>query len=219
MEALLAIGGEGPAAPALAHRLPGFGLVCAADSGLDLLRAWGVAPGLIVGDMDSLSDPALPDSYPGAEVLRFPRDKDESDTEIGLRILRDRGATRVVIAGGGGGRLDHLLAVRSLFDRDLHPDEWHTATDSCLRLDEGRTLRVGTVVGERLSVFPLGGGASSMESRGLRWPLRGLCWSAADFGLSNEATGGEVELRAGEGCLLVVMGARPAGRPLRFSID
>lgn len=203
-EALLAIGGEAPPRDVLADRLPGFGLICAADSGLDLLASWKVAPGLIVGDMDSLSDLSLLERCPNAEILRFPTAKDDSDTEIGLKLLRERGADRVVIAGGGGGRLDHLLAIRALFGRACHPDEWHTAHESCYRLGEGETLELATRAGATISVFPTGNGASGMESEGLRWPLAGLAWDACGFGLSNEALGGRVTVKAGKGSLLVV---------------
>ena len=106
MRALLAIGGEGPERALLEPLLPGFGFVCAADSGLDLLSRWALEPDLVVGDMDSVSSPGLLASYPRAEVIRFPRDKDESDTELGLRLLFERGYREVSIAGGVGGAVD-----------------------------------------------------------------------------------------------------------------
>lgn len=180
-------------------------MICAADSGLDLLVSWKVVPDLVVGDMDSISDLSLLERYPGTEILRFPTAKDDSDTELGLRFLRERGADRVVIAGGGGGRLDHLLAIRSLFGRECHPDEWHTAHESCYRLSEGATLELATRAGATISVFPVGDGASGMESEGLRWPLAGLVWDACGFGLSNEASDKRVVVRAGKGSLLVVV--------------
>jgi thiamine pyrophosphokinase len=212
MEALLAIGGDGPPRESLAERFPSFGLVCAADSGLDLLKAWGLAPQLIVGDMDSLSDISLLDAYPGAEVHRFPREKDDSDTEIGMRMLRERGAARIVLAGGGGGRLDHLLALRAMFERPLHPAEWHTANESCWFVEEGADLVLRTAAGDLLSVFPFSRGSSGMRSEGLAWPLNGLSWGPGDFGLSNEATQDRVRIAAGKGSLLVVA-LRSARRP------
>src|SRR5512138_667998 len=103
MEALLVTGGEAPPFARLASRIPGFGLVCAADSGLDTLVAWGIAPDIIVGDLDSVSDPSLVDRFPSARLAIEPRDKDETDTELGLRALSEAGAGRIVLAGGGGG--------------------------------------------------------------------------------------------------------------------
>jgi thiamine pyrophosphokinase len=213
MDALLAIGGEGPEADLLAPRFSAFGSICAADSGLDLLRAWGLEPDLIVGDMDSLSDLSLLEAYPKAQVLRFPRAKDESDTELALRILRERGASRIVLAGGGEGRLDHLLAIRALFERPFPPSEWHTARESLFHVAEGESLELATRRGEVISVFPLSGGASKMLSRGLAWPLEGLVWDAGGFGLSNESLGETVGIKAGKGDLLVIRN-REAKTPL-----
>jgi thiamine pyrophosphokinase len=53
-----------------------------------------------------------------------------------------------------------------------------------------------------------------MESEGLAWPLSGLVWGPGGFGLSNEALGGRVRIRAGKGRLLVV---RPRGAQTRAS--
>lgn len=205
MRALLAIGGQGPERAALEPLLPGFGFVCAADSGLDLLSRWALAPDLIVGDMDSVSSPALIASYPGAEVLRFPRDKDESDTELGLRLLFERGYREVSIAGGGGGRIDHLFAIRALFERPgLRPLAWFTDAAAIRLVRAGERLEFPAEPGSLVSVFPLASGAEGMESGGLKWPLAGLVWTAGGFGLSNEATDGDFWVRAGRGELLVV---------------
>jgi len=194
--ALLVIGGEAPPFSAVSARMGEFSFVCAADSGLDVLRSWGIAADLVVGDMDSIADPAVLSGYP--EVLRFPRDKDDLDTEIGLRELRARGYGRIVMAGGGGGRLDHLLALRSLLERPDGPDEWLSRAERVIRI--GGPTRFAMAVGTTVSVFPLSGGASGMHSHGLKWPLDGLSWNAGQFGVSNVAVLSEI---------LVDPGARP----------
>jgi thiamine pyrophosphokinase len=205
MRALLAIGGEGPERALLEPLLPTFSFVCAADSGLDLLNRWGLEPDLVVGDMDSVSSPELLASYPRAEVLRFPRDKDESDTELGLRILFERGYRDVGIAGGGGGRIDHLFAIKALFERpERRPRAWFTDAAAIRLIEEGSRLALPCAAGEVVSVFPLAAGASGMESGGLKWPLAGLAWPAGGFSLSNEASGDSFWVRAGRGDLLVV---------------
>ncbi len=215
MDALLAIGSEAPPRERMAARLSGFGLVCAADSGLDLLARWDVAPDLIVGDMDSIADPGLLDRYPRAELCRFSRDKDETDAEIGLRMLAARGAGRIVIVGGGGGRLDHILAIRALFERSVRPAEWHTAAESVYYVASGERLSLAAKAGSPLSIFPLAEGASGMKSGGLAWPLAGLSWGPGDFGLSNEALGDELFIEAGKGALLVVLSHDRIAKPVR----
>jgi thiamine pyrophosphokinase len=216
MDALLVTGGDAPPRGRLEARFPGFGLVCAADSGLDTLIAWGLAPDIIVGDMDSVSDPALVERFPRARLLLEPRDKDETDTELGLAALAAGGADRIVLAGGGGGRLDHLLAIRAIFERRgssasarRRPCEWHTAREALYLVEEGRSLELGAEPGSTVSVFPLAAGASGMSSSGLKWPLSGLAWGPGDCGVSNVAELGPFSVAAGRGDLLVAVLADP----------
>jgi thiamine pyrophosphokinase len=199
--ALLVIGGDAPPFASLQPRLHEFSFVCAADSGLDVLRRWGIRPDLVVGDMDSLLDTSILAGY--NNVLEFPRDKDETDTEIGLRELRSRGHTKIVMAGGGGGRLDHLLALRSLLERPEGPDEWITAAEQVVRLSEA--ARFSVPEGSTVSVFPLSGGAEGMHSEGLKWPLDGLIWDNAHFGVSNVALTGDFLVVPGPQPLFVVL--------------
>jgi len=198
---LLVTGGDIPPFRALKNRMAEFSFICAADSGLDALRAWGLEPDLVVGDMDSLSDPAILEQYP--EVRTFPRDKDDTDTEIGIREIRNRGYGRVVVAGGGGGRLDHLLALRALLERDDGPDEWLTAAERVVRIRVATSFVVKP--GATVSVFPLGDGSSGMKSSGLEWPLDGLTWDRGHFGVSNRATGTAVLIEPGIRPLFVIL--------------
>jgi thiamine pyrophosphokinase len=207
MEALLVTGGETPPLSRLAKRLPGFGLVCAADSGLDTLIAWGHRPDIVVGDMDSMADPSRLSMFPLARIIRASRDKDLTDTEMGLEALAAAGADRIVLAGGGGGRLDHLLAIRALFERNsLRPAEWHTAHEAVFLVREGEARGLEAERGALVSVFPLAEGASGMASAGLKWPLGGLAWGPGGCGVSNVALEGRFEVSAGKGDLLVVIG-------------
>jgi thiamine pyrophosphokinase len=199
--ALLVTGGDAPGLDLIRHRMEACSFICAADSGLDVLISWGVEPDLVVGDMDSIADPAILDRYP--DTIRHPADKDETDTEIGIRELRARGYQRILLIGGGGGRLDHLLAIRALFDRPWGQDEWLTHRERVVRLSEPASFAVP--VGCTVSVFPLATGASGMASKGLQWPLEGLCWGPGEFGVSNRAVAPEVTISPGPKPVLVVL--------------
>ncbi|MCX7025372.1 MAG: thiamine diphosphokinase [Spirochaetes bacterium] len=201
--ALLVTGGEAPPSAAVLSRFAGRPFVCAADSGLDTLIAWGIEPDLIVGDMDSLSDPGILGRFKGPETVIAARDKDETDTELGLRLLLERGFDSVVIAGGGGGRLDHLLAIRALFERVPSPVEWISSRERIVLVGEPAYFRVEA--GATVSVFPLAGGASGMRSQGLKWKLDGLAWSAGEYGISNVTLADGFFLDPGASPLLVVM--------------
>ena len=204
------IGGEGPPPDlcravfeeaALGGKLP---LTAAADSGLLAAEAAGLRPDWVLGDMDSLGDLSRLDSYPPERVLRYGPEKDYTDTELALALLWGKGCDELWILGGGGGRLDHLLALRSLFERDPCPVRWITAAEDlrCLRApaEFSLSLRPGGLV----SVFPLGDGPWEAESAGLKWPLAGLPWGRGFFGLSNVAEEGAFTLRVKRGRFLAV---------------
>lgn len=198
---LLFTGGEGPTRSRLAPFLSGVDLVVAADSGLDLARAAGVEPDLVVGDMDSLSDRSLLEAY-GDRMTVFPPDKDETDTEIGLRFLRQRGARRIIVAGGGGGRLAHLVGVLALFERPSPPAVWLTAREHVELISD--RITVEGCLGQTISFFPVGRLAAIQRSSGLKWPLDGLLWRRGDTGISNVAVADRVDVELSRGRLLMV---------------
>jgi thiamine pyrophosphokinase len=209
MRGIAFIGGEGPA-EAVCRRLAGAAdLVVAADSGFLAARKAGIDPGWIVGDMDSLGDPALLDACPPERVIRYPHEKDFTDTELALKLLWDQGCGEVWLLGGGGGRTDHLLAIRSLFEREPSPDRWFTKAEDIRRLRRGgrfvfpETERGGEGIGG-ISVFPLGTGPWKAESRGLKWPLDRLVWDRGFFGISNEAPSGHFSISAVLGDFLIL---------------
>jgi thiamine pyrophosphokinase len=155
--------------------------------------------------MDSLGDLSRLDAYPPERVLRYQAEKDYTDTELALGLLWERGCDEVWLIGGGGGRLDHLLALRALFERDPCPSRWITAHEDLHCLDSPAELRWSGPAGSLVSVFPLGPGPWEAESGGLRWPLAGLPWDRGFYGLSNVAERGSFEVRARQGRFLVVL--------------
>ncbi|MDR0403051.1 MAG: thiamine diphosphokinase [Treponema sp.] len=214
-------GGEGPqpdrcrAVLEEARDAGGNPLVAAADSGLSAAEAAGIRPDWIIGDMDSLGTRyspvgGVPDArlaaYRPEQVLRYPADKDYSDTELAVSLLREKGCRRIWIAGGGGGRIDHLFAIRSLFEREEPPERWLTSREDIRCLQSPGALEAAA--GENpcpVSVFPLGTGPWKAASAGLKWPLAGLVWERGFFGLSNEAPDGVFTIRAEKGRFMVIL--------------
>ena len=85
-------------------------LIIAADGGLKYCERDGIKPDIIIGDFDS--------SYQiptGNNVMVFPVKKDDTDTLLAIKEAIRLGYNRIIISGGVGGELDHLIAnIQSL---------------------------------------------------------------------------------------------------------
>ncbi|MBC1499840.1 thiamine diphosphokinase [Listeria weihenstephanensis] len=80
------------------------------DRGAVRLTDRGITPTIAMGDFDSLSSSELEHLKTITEVIQFPAEKDETDTEIGLKWALDQEPDLIRIFGATGGRLDHLFA-------------------------------------------------------------------------------------------------------------
>ena len=188
-------------------------LLIAADGGALPLLQTGLAPQVVIGDMDSLDATSLAalERY-GVELRRFPREKDETDLELALLHAAVLGATTIDILGALGGRWDHTLANVALLA--LPELEGRTVR----LLDDQQTLFLvrDTAVlegqqGDTISLIPLAGPAYGVTTTGLRYPLSNatLGFERAR-GVSNVLMEppGRVSLRAG---LLLIVQHNDAG--------
>ena len=81
-------------------------LVLAADAGYEVCRREGIVPDLVLGDFDSMEQPA-----DFKNVLRVPVEKDDTDTMLAVKTALENDCDEIYIYGGTGGkRLDHTLA-------------------------------------------------------------------------------------------------------------
>lgn len=183
MKGILIIGGDHPARDLTSRLVEEAQIIIAADSGFDYAWNNGIDIDYVVGDMDSTSYREIIESMPKEKVLRMPEEKDETDTEIGLAMLKELGAAESVIIGGGGGRLDHLLGIVTLFHREIRPDEWYTDKEAVWSIDRKRIFE--GLKGKTVSFFPVGEEICRMRSSGLKWPLDQLVWKPGDAGISN----------------------------------
>jgi thiamine pyrophosphokinase len=210
------IGGEGPEPDYCCLLAQDADIIVAADSGLQAAENAGIRPGWIVGDLDSLDSLKRLEKYPAEKVRRFPKDKDTTDTELALDLLWEKGCTKVILAGGGGGRLDHLFAIRSLFEREKYPERRITSAEDIWCLDsspdsKGESsissdqLNLSLPVGSLVSIFPLGEGYWEAESSGLRWPLNSLNWKRGSFGISNRTVKETFSIRVIRGRFMIIV--------------
>ncbi len=118
------------------------------------------------------------------------------------------GAVELLVLGGGGGRLDHLLAdLASLAAPGLaHLDVTaHLGPATVTVVRPGRPRLVAGQPGEQVSLIPLHGRARGVTTRGLRWALTGAdLVPGTTRAVSNELTGASGSVAVDEGTVLVV---------------
>lgn len=197
---LACIAGAGEILP---HELiiPDGAMVIAADGGLDALENAGVSADLVVGDFDSLG--RVPE---GANVIKTPAEKDDTDTMLAVKIALEQGCEKILIYGGMGGRFAHSIAnlqtLQYIANRGargfLIGDSVCTVIkDDCIAFDQSFRGYI--------SVFAVGGMAEGVDLKGLKYPLENHTLTT-DFplGVSNEFTGGKASVSVGSGSLLVI---------------
>lgn len=82
------------------------------DRGAWFLFQKGIAVDLAVGDFDSMSEHEFQELATYAKkIIKAPAEKDETDTQLALSLAGEVSQTApIVLIGGTGGRMDHLLA-------------------------------------------------------------------------------------------------------------
>lgn len=187
--------------------LPPGALLIAADGGLAQAQALGLDVDVVVGDMDSVDTAALAAAKGrGATVERHATDKDATDLELALDHAATAGCSRVVVVGGLGGRIDHLLANALLLAAASELTvEWRADTARVLTVRPDRPLESSAAVGDLVSLLPVGGAASGVRTEGLRWRLAGdALQPGSTRGVSNEATATRFSVSLDGGALIVV---------------
>jgi thiamine pyrophosphokinase len=190
----------------------GADLIVAADGGSAHLEGWGIAPHVVVGDLDSLS-PEARSRLAGLPVERHPAEKDKTDTELAVERAFAAGADEVVVVGAlGGPRADHAVANTLLLARDgrirlvLGPLSMRVVRG-------GERARIDRPEGEIVTLLAVSGDALGVTTEGLRYPLRSETLRlGSSRGVSNEVASPGASVTLASGSLLVIEGGTLAPR-------
>lgn len=174
----------------------------AADGGLRLAQALGVRPEVLVADFDSGREPEGDE----LEIVRYPVEKDVTDTQAAVMLALERGYRDFLLLGCTGGRLDHmmgnlavLLYIRRRGGSALLADENNRA-----RLLAPGDYTVPVEKGFHLSLVPFGGDARGVTLRQVKYPLTDAVLSEEEtLGISNEFLDCPAQISFREGRLLL----------------
>lgn len=177
-------------------------IICC-DAGYRAAQARGIVPHLLLGDFDSYRG-ALP---AGVETMRFPVEKDDTDSMLALREGLRRGLRHFVLLFSLGGRLDHTVAnlqTLAFLQQQGAMGELRGPRDT-VRLLQAGSIDIARREGYTLSIFAYGGTARGVTLQGMQYPLHEAeVHTTFPIGLGNHVLEpvGRVQVR--EGALLVI---------------
>ncbi|MCL6591818.1 MAG: thiamine diphosphokinase [Firmicutes bacterium] len=182
-------------------------LIVAADHGAEYLLDLGIFPDILIGDLDSLSPPALERiQQHGILTKIYPAQKDQTDLELALDQTIDSGMGRINILGGLGDRLDHTFGNTGLLIKALkHGIEAHLLDRSHDLTVIGRRISLQKRDGWAVSLVPLSETVKGVTTSGLAYPLNHEDLQIdATRGLHNEFAASEATVEIEAGFLLVI---------------
>ena len=182
-------------------------LVIAADAGYLTAKKMGITPAILLGDFDTLGEENIPD---GIECLRVPAEKNDTDTQLAVRVAIERGAGEIVIVGGLGGRIDHTLSTLAILE-----DLWERKNDRIFAILTDGKNRVrfirssGTILPRSqyrffslIAADPL---VKGITLDGCKYPLKnGRISRRNQWAVSNEITGNCALIEIGRGGVWVI---------------
>jgi thiamine pyrophosphokinase len=207
--AVIVVTGGDDVPPEVVEQLPIGAPVVAADSGVDHALRLGLTVTVAIGDFDSVSASGLAQvTAAGARIVRHPSAKDHTDLELALDEALAQSPTEIVVVGGHGGRLDHLLANALLLALPRAAGVQVSAYWGRARvhaLHGGDEIELHGVAGELITLLPVQGPAVGVRTKGLRYPLSTEDLPAATSrGVSNVFEAASATVALDEGALLVV---------------
>jgi MAF protein/thiamine pyrophosphokinase len=184
--------------------------VIAADHGLEACLQLGVDVDYLIGDFDSIRQDVLEKTKKmQMQVLKYPSEKDETDTELAIYTAIEHGAQDIQILGATGTRLDHTLANIHLLKQVYKKGIQASIIDAYNRI---RLILPGTTVfykdemfGKYISFLPLEGDIYHAVLRGFHYSGDDIHFLAGtSLGVSNEVVAEKAELTIDEGRLIMI---------------
>lgn len=184
----------------------------AADRGLEACRALSLVPDVVIGDFDSLGEDEKKQlgvlKEQGVRLIFLNPVKDDTDTEAALHYAFEETQGEIVILGGTGTRLDHVMGNIAILGQGLERGRQITLLDehNRIRMTKDRLMiPKNRQYGRYVSVLPFGGEASGVTLEGFFYPLADVTMHmASSLGISNEIVASCGVISVKKGTLLVI---------------
>jgi thiamine pyrophosphokinase len=175
-------------------------IICA-DSGYNHALKMGLNVNLLVGDFDSLNN--IPEKI---KTVRYPAEKNMTDTEIALSHAREAGAKDILFIGVTGTRIDHMLTNILLLKNCIFNNENAVIIDEYNKMKITETsLELSGEKGDIVSLVPIND-CGGVTTQGLYYPLENaVLKTGGSLGVSNVMTGEKANVSLESGTLIVII--------------
>lgn len=164
----------------------------------------------LVGDFDTIAPEILKkyENQWNLYVERHVPEKNETDSELAIRIAVEKHPTDIMILGAMGGRMDHTLGnihlMRQCLEREIPCaiyDEWNRIT----LVKKEAVLKKNETYGKYVSFLPLFEYAENVTLKGFRYPLvNALLQKGTTLAISNEVAEETASVSVENGILICI---------------
>ena len=207
MRALLISGGESPRSDLLLSEAKIADCIIGIDRGIEYLYKENIEPDVILGDFDSV-DPKVLERVIASkkELIKFPAEKDYTDTQLAINKAFEMAADEIVILAGTGSRVDHSLANIGLLYQCLKKGVkayLKNSNNTIFMIDKNSILETEDF--KYFSLIAFGGRVEKLNISGAKYDLNSYDLLPQDnITISNEFIGDKVEISFETGNLLVI---------------
>ena len=178
-------------------------IICA-DGGIDIAQQGGITPDIVLGDLDSTKTKEI-----DLPFIKFPKEKDDTDTMLCLKHGLCIGYKDFAIIGGIGGRLDHTIAnLQTLAYAKEHGAKavMYSHNSTCLMLSGSEEITLSKKDGFYLSLFSYSEKCEGITISGTKYELsKAELNSSFPLGVSNEFKDETAHISVEKGKLLIII--------------
>ena len=180
----------------------------AADGGALLLEEIGFYPGIVIGDLDSISNEKIKEyNNKGIELVKYPVEKDKTDAELALDYCKRNNINNIKIIGALGGRIDQQLGNIFLLEYALENKL------NAVLCEPG--LEAGLINNKKifadnknfcLSLIPISRKVTGVSISGCKYTVKNhILKRYKTRGISNKINSNMAEINLEEGLLLYIL--------------
>jgi len=187
-----------------------FDTIIAVDNGLKVLNEINIKPKHIVGDFDTVNKDIL-DLYTedtSIQIHKFNPIKDNTDTDIAIRLAVELESDEIIIVGGIGSRIDHVLGNIQVLKYTLDNNI------KCKMIDENNEIELinkTTILNKNeinkkyVSLIPLTEKVDNINLKGFKYELEnGMLTIGSSLGISNEIISERAIIEFDNGILIMI---------------